>query len=61
MLVGIAAGHALVARDFAPVRALAHAPRVLQVLGRHSLAVYMLHQPLLMGLAWVIAAALGRR
>lgn len=61
VLVGIAAGHALAASGFAPVRALARAPRLLQVLGRHSLAVYMLHQPLLMGLAWALAAALGRR
>ncbi len=61
LLVGIALGHALAARDFRPVRGLAHAPRVLHVLGRHSLAVYMLHQPLLMGLAWTIAAVLVRR
>ena len=61
MLVGITAGHALAARHWAPVRGLARAPRVLQMLGRHSLAVYMVHQPVLMGLAWLIATALGRR
>ena len=43
------------------VQVLARAPRVLRMLGRHSLAVYMVHQPVLIGLAWLIATALGRR
>jgi len=49
VLLGIALGHELVRRDFAPVARLARAPQVLRWLGRHSLAVYMVHQPLLMG------------
>jgi len=49
VLLGIALGHELVRRDFAPVAPLARAPQVLRWLGRHSLAVYMVHQPVLMG------------
>lgn len=55
LLVGIAAGHALAARDFRPVHGLARAPRGLRFLGRHSLATYVLHQPLLMAIAFGIA------
>ena len=50
MLVGIAVGHALVQRQFGPIAWLARAPSTLAWLGRHSLAIYMLHQPLLLGL-----------
>ena len=35
----------------------ARAPRWLAFLGRHSLIVYMIHQPLLMGALWLF---LGR-
>lgn len=54
VLLGIALGHELLRRDFSPVAPLARAPEVLRWLGRHSLAVYMLHQPILLGLLWVI-------
>ncbi len=57
VLLGIAAGHALVRRDFAPVASLAHTPRVLGFLGRHSLITYMVHQPLLVGALWLARAA----
>jgi uncharacterized membrane protein len=45
--IGIALGHALARRDFTPRAALARAPRGLARLGRHSLPVDKLHQPLL--------------
>jgi uncharacterized membrane protein len=49
LLLGITAGHALVNNRFALLEPLGRAPRVLRFLGRHSLAVYLLHQPLLIG------------
>jgi uncharacterized membrane protein len=54
VLLGIALGHGLVRQDFAPVAPLARAPQALRWLGRHSLVVYMLHQPMLLGLLWLV-------
>jgi len=54
VLSGIALGHALVRRDFAQVAPLAAAPTALRWLGRHSLAVYMLHQPVMLGALWLV-------
>ncbi|MFO1324808.1 MAG: heparan-alpha-glucosaminide N-acetyltransferase [Burkholderiales bacterium] len=54
MLVGIAAGHALVRTGFRALAPFARGPRALAWLGRHSLAVYMIHQPLLIGLLIVL-------
>jgi uncharacterized membrane protein len=56
VLIGIAAGHALAARDFAWVAPLGGLPALVRWLGRHSLAVYMVHQPVLLGLLWIVAA-----
>jgi uncharacterized membrane protein len=57
VFVGIALGHALVRSRFRMLAPLARAPRWLSFLGRHSLAVYMIHQPVLIGLLWLF---LGR-
>jgi len=55
MLVGIAAGHALARNGFRVVAPLGRLPTPLSWLGRHSLAIYMIHQPLLFGLVWLVA------
>jgi len=56
-LIGIAIGDGLARRGFAPLRLLENAPGPLRWLGRHSLAVYLIHQPVLIG---GLAIVLGR-
>lgn len=55
VMIGIALGYGLSLRQFRPLRPLSRvAPRWLRWLGRHSLLVYMVHQPLLIGLLRVL-------
>jgi uncharacterized membrane protein len=54
VLIGIAAGAWLSSRHFSPLAPLSAAPGWVQWLGRHSLLVYMAHQPLLLAVLWLL-------
>lgn len=54
VFAGITLAHALAAAQWKPVAPFARAPRALQWLGRHSLLVYMVHQPIFLGVLWVV-------
>lgn len=57
LLVGVAVGHALVRTQFRPIAPLARLPTFVGLLGRHSLLVYLVHQPLMMGALWLVAGS----
>jgi len=54
VLLGVGLGHGLWRAQFRPIAALGRAPRPLLWMGRHSLAIYMVHQPLLMSALWLV-------
>lgn len=57
VLLGIGLGHALVRTQFRPLAPFARVPHPLRWMGRHSLSIYLLHQPLLMGALWLLLRA----
>ena len=54
LLLGIAVGRVLVRTDFRPLNFAEKWPRWMAWLGRHSLAAYMVHQPVLIGLLFLV-------
>lgn len=53
LFLGLPLGHLLVRTRFAALRPLKSAPAALRWLGRHSLIVYLVHQPVMIGILWL--------
>jgi len=58
LLIGVALGNRLSRVHFEPLAPLSRAPAWLLRAGRHSLAIYLVHQPVLIGLVWMAARML---
>lgn len=54
VFIGIALGHGLLRVQHRPIGRLDAAPGWLRWLGRHSLMVYLVHQPLFLGILWLL-------
>ena len=57
VFIGIGLGKLAARQSFRILAPLTQAPPLLFWLGRHSLAVYMVHQPILLGVLWLVLRA----
>jgi uncharacterized membrane protein len=53
VFIGVGLGDALARSRYGVLAPLQRAPAWLQWLGRHSLVVYLLHQPLFLAVLWL--------
>ena len=54
VFLGVVLGHVLARDAFRAVAPLGAIPVWFRLLGRHSLTVYMIHQPILLGVLWIV-------